>query len=154
MVSSVCTHQTTIHKGAVYQPKADQVPERFRPDWIEAMDGRLATVKIVRARLAALLSDLGGAESLSYQEGAIARRLVWLEALCEKVESEIAEGKDADVNRYTQQVNTLIGVAKALGLKRRAKDALSLGDYLAARAEAAESTPDASEGEPMPEAAT
>jgi hypothetical protein len=118
------------------------------------MDNRLAVVKRVRDRLATLLNDLGGAENLSYQEQVIAKRLVWLEALCEQVERQIAEGNtDADVGKYTQQINTIIGIGRALGLKRRAKDVPSLQDYLRERAaEQAEHNGHGADADSEPEA--
>lgn len=123
----------------MYEPKASEIPERYDPRWVEAMDGRLAVVKAVKARLAVLHSDLGG--DLSYQEACLAKRLIWLEAMAEQTERKIAEGEEADVGRYTQSVNAIVGLCRALGLKRRAKDAMDLASYLRQRREQ-EATPE------------
>ena len=52
--------------------------------------------------------------------------------MCEKLEGEIAQGRDVDLEQYGMLTDRLGRCFNRLGLKRRAKDITpSLGEYLA-----------------------
>jgi len=109
--------------------KPTDISKRFRADFLENMDGRVAAVKTLQERLSALVADLGGFESLSYQEKTLCKRVVHLERLLEKQESMLVHGGTIDVHAYLAAVNGLAGLLSKLGLKRRAKP-VSLDVYL------------------------
>ena len=113
--------------------KLKDVPASYRPDWLEAMDGRLGTVKVIKERLRALCDDLGGVDAMSYQRRSLAKRVVWLEAMLEQHEAALARGEDVDAGRWTQAVNSLVGLLKTLGLDRVAQDVPNLTTWIKER---------------------
>jgi hypothetical protein len=119
---------------------AKEVPAKFEEGFLATMDGRGRTVRTLRQRLGALISDLGGAAGLSYQEQSLCKRLVHLERLIERKESTLAHGGNVEETNYLSAINALTGLCGKLGLKRRAKPVLSLSDYLAKSKPAAEPT--------------
>lgn len=112
--------------------KKTALPDRYDALWIERLDGRTRLAQSVRDRYAALTADLGGDDALSYQQRSLAKRALWIEASIESQEAALSRGEDVDAGRMTQQVNTLIGLYKTLGLKRQARE-VSLTDYIKAR---------------------
>ena len=113
--------------------KKAEIPAKFSQDWIIKLDGRTKLAQVARERLRALQADLGGEDALSYQERSLCRRAVWLESLVESRESALANGQEIDEGAHVQSINALIGVWRALGFKRRAKDVPTLQTYLASR---------------------
>lgn len=105
----------------------------YSDDWIERLDGRTRLAQAVRDRLSSLESDLGGRDLLSYQELSIAKRAIWLETLIEQREAALARGQEIDQGAHVQAINSLIGVWKSLGLKRRAREAPTVAEYLRGR---------------------
>lgn len=110
----------------------DTLPERFRPQFIDQLDGRTQTARVLRERLESLERDLGG--DLSYQKQSLTRRTIWLESWIETQEAKAAQGEDIDIARQVQAMNSLIGLYRLLGIERQARDALTLHEYLADRA--------------------
>jgi hypothetical protein len=113
--------------------KPTDISKRFRADFLENLDGRVAAVKTLHERLSALVSDLGGFENLSYQEKTLCKRVVHLERLIEKKESTLVNGGTVDVHEYLAAVNSLAGLLTKIGLRRRAKQVPSLSDYVSGR---------------------
>lgn len=115
-------------------PKLKNIPRQYLGDWLARLDGRTAIAKAVHQRLHHLVADLGGPESLSYQEQSIIRRIVWLEAVIEQREVQLAKGEEIDESRHVANINALVGLLKSLGLERRAKSVPDLRDYIAEKA--------------------
>ncbi len=113
-----------------------QIPEQYSPDWLEKLDHRTSLAKAVTERLCALTSDLGGPDALSYQQKSLCKRAIWSEAILEQMEVALGRGQEVDLGRYTQAINTLIGLFKTLGLERRARDVPNLEQFLKQRASA------------------
>ena len=111
----------------------DTLPAEFRPRFLDALDGRTQTAKVLRQRLTEIQGDLGGEGSLSYAKRSLARRAVWLESWIETQEVKAADGDEIAIGQQVQAVNSLIGLLKTLGLERKAKDVPSLQQYLAQR---------------------
>ena len=110
-------------------PKTTGIPEDYRTGWLDKLDGRLALAGEVRSRFAQLTQDLGGADRLSYAQRSLCERAIWLEYWLASQERELAAGREFDVGRWTQGLNSLQGVLSRLGLERKSRD-LSLNDYL------------------------
>lgn len=116
-------------KPGQYSEKATELPERYAPDFMDGLDGRTAVARELRQRLAALTADLGGDEALSYQQRALCRRVIWLEARIESMEAAAARGQVTSLTEYVVAVNALSGLLSKLGFSRRAKD-VSLKSYI------------------------
>ena len=121
-------------KRGMKSEKETDVPARHTPGFLEDMDGRTEVSRTLRQRLAALVSDLGGLDALSYQERSLCKRVIHLERLIEKRELSLAHNGIIDESGYFVAINVLNGLFTKLGLKRRAKT-LSLKDYLNAKPE-------------------
>lgn len=118
-------------KGQKSEKETD-VPARHTPGFLEDMDGRTEVSRILRQRLGALVSDLGGLDNLSYQERSLCKRIVHLERLIEKDELSMAHNRAVDKHAHFAALNTLTGLFHKIGMKRRAKQ-ISLKDYLNAQ---------------------
>ena len=118
--------------------KAAAIPEQYRSDWLQSLDGRLGVAKEMRTRYQAFTDDLGGAASLSYAQRSLVERALWLEFWLAKQEQTLATGGDFDVARWTQAANSLQGILAKLGLERKTKDVPDLASYLKAKQEAAQ----------------
>lgn len=116
------------------QPKSSEIPQDYRADWIQRLDGRTRLAQAVQQRYTALAADLGGHDRMSYQRRSLAKRAIWLEAVIEQQESALARGEEVDQGKLTQAVNSLQGLFKTLGLERYAQDVPNLHDYLKANA--------------------
>lgn len=79
----------------------------------------------------ALYADLGGRMALSYMEASLGERYVWMELQHQIDEARLAAGEAVDLARHVQRLNALIGVARTLGIRRKARDTLQ--DYLRGR---------------------
>ena len=113
--------------------KATEIAERFGEDFLETMDGRGRTVRTLRQRLGALVSDLGGGPHLSYQEKSLCKRFIHLERLIERKESTLAHGGNVTESDYLNAINTLSGLCSKIGMKRRAKPVGTLSQLLNAK---------------------
>lgn len=110
--------------------KLRSLPTKYAADWLDRLDYRTAIARAVRQRFEALTNDLGGVDSLSYQERSLCSRIVWVEALLETREAAIAAGEEINEGAYVQGVNALVGLLRAVGFERRTKPLPSLQDYL------------------------
>ena len=108
-------------------------PERYAPGFLTDGDMRFALNRQLVANLNRLTTDLGG--DLSYQEGCLAERFVHLEWQLSTWEAAARDGDPVDYARYMHGINALTGLARSLGLKRRAKPVPSLQEFLSQRAE-------------------
>lgn len=84
-----------------------------------SVDGRSLIARRFREVQSAIVSDLGGEDSISEAEMALVRRAVTLVVNCEMFESRMAETGKLDSEAYLPCVNALGKLLNALGLKRR-----------------------------------
>lgn len=119
------------------QTKQKTAPQEYSPDWIQSLDGRCGITQEVKRRYQALTDDLGGAANLSYQQRAIVSRVLFVELSLQNQEADIAKGQEVDTGKYTQQVNSLVGLLKTLGLERKAKEVPDLASFLKSKVDAA-----------------
>ncbi|WHZ25321.1 MAG: hypothetical protein OJF51_000116 [Nitrospira sp.] len=113
--------------------KPTDISKRYRADFIQKMDGRVTAVKALHERFNALASDLGGLESLSFQEQSLCKRIVFLERHIERMELIVAKGGTVEVHAYIASINALAGLLSKIGLRRRAKKIPPLHEYIEAR---------------------
>lgn len=107
------------------------------------IDRRTAVGKALAAWRTDLLADLGGIENVSTQELALVEEAVKTKLILDSVDAWLLS-QPTLINKRNRSVlpavrdrqslvNTLRGLLGDLGLSRRAKATLSLGQYLAAR---------------------
>lgn len=109
-------------------------PETMAPGDVqpERIDGRCLAARTYRRALAELFADLGGEAALSFAERSLARRAVAFELWLGTVEARAMRGEDvtAFMPVYSQATNTLLGLFRQLGIKRRPKEIPDLQTYL------------------------
>jgi hypothetical protein len=108
------------------------IPDRYSPDFAERLDRRTTIAKAIRERIESIESDMGGADSLSHARRSLVRRAVWVEALLENQEQQLACGQSIDIGAHTQALNTLLGLYRTLGLERRQRPARTLREVMSA----------------------
>jgi hypothetical protein len=113
-----------------FKPQRDHsdvaIPATFVPDFWSEQDHRTHAVQEIRRRFKLLLADSGAD---SFQKEIIAQRAVFLSLRLETQEVEYARTGEIDTGVYTQQVNSLLGLLKALGLDKKARK-VGLRQYL------------------------
>ena len=108
------------------EPTAVPLPATFVPKFWQDQDHRCVAVKRVREMVEALTSDAGVD---SAQKALLAQRAAFLALRLETMEVAYATEGRFDAGVYTAMTNTLVGLLKALGLERKARQA-TLTDYL------------------------
>jgi hypothetical protein len=108
-----------------------QISKKFSPKFLEDLDTRYHVTRLLRQRVDILLQDAGGDESV--QRALLCRRAAFLSIILETAESECLSKGTFDQPGYTQSLNSLTGVLKALGLERRLKTVGGLTTYLAGK---------------------
>jgi hypothetical protein len=98
------------------------------------LDWRSPIGQQVMAELLTLAQDLGGWDCLSRMEQIVVERITFLTRQVSEYETAKLNGKvpDLDDGTYSNHVNVLKGYLKDVGLKRRARPARGLQEYLAA----------------------
>ena len=109
--------------------KAKNVPNEFTNGWLSQLDQRTEIAQIMQRRYNILTDDLGGVNSLSYQQRSLVERSLWLEYWLADQERLLAQGKPFEVAKWTQACNSLQGLYAKLGLHKltQTKD---ISDYL------------------------
>lgn len=108
------------------------IPDKYSPDFAERLDKRTNIAKAILGRIETIETDMGGADGLSHARRSLVRRVVWLEAIIENTEQQLAAGKGIDLGGHTQAINSLLGLYRLLGLERRARRVESLRDLMRA----------------------
>ena len=109
------------------------IPAKYSPDFMERLDKRTVIGRAVLARFHAVVTDLGGEDNLTTIRRSLVRRFTWFEVALEGMECRMASGEEIDIGAWTQLTNSWLGLAKTLGLERRAKRGPSLHEYMAAK---------------------
>jgi len=119
---------TRLAKRAERKKKQTTLPARFKPNFLDEADGRIATVKELRRRIDLLKVDTA---SDSYQKDILCQRAVFIACQLETQERAAIEGGEFHPGTYTQMVNALVGLLRSLGLEKQAKEVESLEAYAA-----------------------
>lgn len=106
----------------------------YEPDFVERLDRRTRLSRVIPNRIACIESDLGGSDGLSYARRSLVRRVVWLEAVVETYEQNLAQDRTIDLGAYTQSINSLLGLFRLLGLERRQKPVRGLHEVMQGKA--------------------
>ena len=99
---------------------------------LSEVDGRSAPAKRFRDILAAIVSDLGGADMLSEGQRQLARRAAMMSVECEALEAKSVAGGEIDLDTYGALSDRIGRAFHRLGLKRVPRDTgPSLQDIIA-----------------------
>jgi hypothetical protein len=103
--------------------KPQAVPTKFKLGFLESLDKRTDLARALRANYDAIVADIGGLDDMSHVKKVLVERFVWLEAILQSIEHELVSGqidKSEALGRWIQAVNSLSGLAKVLGVERKA----------------------------------
>jgi hypothetical protein len=114
-----------IRTNAKHKPA--ELPAKVAPGFVDSLDGRSLLARALRQRFEAIATDLGGESELSALKASLLERLVWLEAMLGKIETDLAAAANAadaskTLAQWIQAVNSFTGIAKTLGLERSMRD--------------------------------
>lgn len=118
-------------KTRVQRKQELAIPDSFVPQFWDRIDGRFAVVREIRRRYEELKAD---SRADSAQKDMLVQRAVFISVQLETMECMAAESGKHDPGVYTQQVNCLLGILKALGLERKVKEVGNLRSYVKERA--------------------
>jgi hypothetical protein len=133
--------------------KPQALPQKFKAGFLAQLDGRTDLARALRSNYDALVNDIGGKDEVGHVKKALAERFVWLEAILQTIEFELGNGeldRQKALGVWIQAVNSLTGLAKTLGIERKASERPWLQDtptLPAASREAGESN-DVTNGKP------
>jgi len=94
------------------------------------IDQRTKLARALHAVEADLVSALGGAEAITPQEKILVDRVVYKLARCTLAEASHFAGESGADDHYLAWSNSLRLDLQALGLDRRVKDVMDLGEYV------------------------
>ena len=114
--------------------KPSEIPDRYEPGFLKKLDARTEIARQLKASYEQVVSDLGGQSEISHVKNSLVERFIFLEAVLGGIENQLALARTGDVDeeaarkleaeligRWVQAVNSLQGLAKVLGVERRAK---------------------------------
>lgn len=113
--------------------KLMKLPKKYEAGFITKLDQRTETFLLLNTAYQEVLSDLGGVEMLSHTKQCLVERFIFLEFMMRKWELRLVRKpkKNAHlISRWIQAINSLNGLARILGLERRAKKITSLQAYV------------------------
>ncbi len=90
-------------------------------------DMRTVTGRVV----AQLVQDQGGQDAISHARFSLLVRVAHLETLLSHEEQAIREGKKVNVGEYRQNINSLVGLYRTVGIERRARPVKRLSEIVA-----------------------
>ena len=104
--------------------KSESLPAKFRAGFLAELDGRTELSRALRANYDAIVADIGGPGEVGHIKASLIERFCWLEAILQTLEHDLASGaidKSDAVGKWIQAVNSLSGLAKVLGVERKAQ---------------------------------
>jgi hypothetical protein len=104
--------------------KPQTLPAKFKAGFLSELDKRTDLARALRANYNDIVLDIGGPADVGHVKAALIERFVWLEAILQTLEHEMAQGKidkSAALGKWIQAVNSLSGLAKVLGVERKAR---------------------------------
>jgi hypothetical protein len=110
------------------------IPAKYSPDFMDRLDKRTVIGKAVRARYHAIVYDMGGEDALTTIRRSLVRRFTWYEVMIEGMECRAAAGESIDIGSWTQLTNSWLGIARMLGLERKAKRTRGLNEIIEGKA--------------------
>lgn len=113
--------------------KNKALPTKFREGFLRDFDKRTEAYVLLKSSYDEIVSDLGGLKGLSHVQLCLVERFIFLEFAVRNLELRIAKypkKSEELLGKWIQAVNSISGLAKTIGLKRRAKKVPSLEAYV------------------------
>ncbi|MBA4411588.1 MAG: hypothetical protein C0397_19495 [Odoribacter sp.] len=113
--------------------KFQKPPKRYEQNFLARLDGRTENYKTLVSAYNNVMSDLGGEDNLSHVQHSLVERFVFLEFVMKHLEKRIVQNpkkREVILSRWIQGLNSLSGLARTIGLERRAKKIQSLQTYV------------------------
>jgi hypothetical protein len=113
--------------------KPMSLPRTFTPGFLKDFDKRTELYQLLNTAFQQVMSDMGGEGSLSHVQICLAERFTFLEFTLRAIEHKMAHNpKKADdlFSKWIYGLNALQGLAKTIGLKRKAKRVVDLKLYV------------------------
>ena len=108
------------------------LPTKYEAGFLRDFDRRTEVYQLLNTAYQEVISDMGGQEGLSHVQVCLAERFVFLEFVLRGIEQKIAANPKKSstlLGRWIQAINSLSGLAKTVGLERRAKK-VNLKSYI------------------------
>jgi hypothetical protein len=100
-------------------------------DLLPGIDGRSPTARRYRDIVAAVASDMGGADRLSEASLQLVRRFAAAACLAEAMEARLVSGEPINIAEHSLLASTLVRIAQRIGINRVPKNITpALSDYL------------------------
>ena len=113
------------------------LPPRYENGFIEDLDKRTHVFVSLNTAFVEVIADMGGKEGLSHVQVCLAERFVFLKFVLRGIEADIVKNrkKSAELlGKWIQGLNSLNGLAKTVGLERRARQVVNLKEYVRGKA--------------------
>ncbi|MFZ0033392.1 MAG: hypothetical protein WAK60_00195 [Sedimentisphaerales bacterium] len=118
-------HKTEYDEDPDTKPhRFKKLPVRYEVGFLAKLDKRTEVFALLKNAFDEITNDMGGIESLSHIKVCLAERFTFLEYVLRGLERDIANNpkeSSAILSRWIQALNSLTGLAKTIGLERRAK---------------------------------
>ncbi len=108
-------------------------PKKYETNFLQKLDRRTASYQILNDGFNEVVSDMGGLDGLSHVQKSLAERYIFLEFVLRNVEKQMARNPKKSeelLSRWIQGLNSLTGLARTIGLHRKAKKIDSLQSYV------------------------
>ena len=110
-----------------------KAPKHYRSNFLNGLDQRTVEAQTARTMLAAIESDLGGATCVSTAKRMLISKAVFLNMKLEEMMHAAMNGEPFELTAFTNAVNALTGLLKAIGLTRQSRE-LTLKDLIGEKA--------------------
>ena len=113
----------TERKNVSHKPQA--LPEKFRAGFLSCMDGRSNLTKALRANYDQIVKDIGE-DNVGSVKATLVEKFVFLSVVLQSIEAEMVAGqisKSEAISKWVQALNSLVGLAKVLGVERKSGNA-------------------------------
>jgi hypothetical protein len=110
------------------------LPEKYVPGFLRELDGRTDVCQRLTAAYDRIVEDAGGEEQLSLVKLSLIERFVFLSEMLERWELEIVKQPSengAALARWVQAVNSIQGLARAIGIDAKGRKRPTLKTYMA-----------------------
>jgi hypothetical protein len=108
----------------------EEVPSKYEENFIFKLDKRLDITHELIAKFKRIEDDLGGDSSLSYLQQSLIQRYLFLEYWLQETEKKLIKGKEVDIGKWVQSINSAQGVIAKLGLEKKPKDIFADYEFL------------------------